>query len=109
NFIDGMDGLAGSLGALIAILLGVVAHSSGQAGLAAACAALAGALLGFLPHNLRATRPASIFLGDSGSANRRLPPPLPAIKERLARGDPLVALATPVLIFSVLIYDMIQT
>lgn len=109
NFIDGMDGLAATLGALIAVLLGLVAHSSGQAGLAAACAALAGALLGFLPHNLRATRPASIFLGDSGSASVGFLLASLAIKEDWAEGDPLVALATPVLIFSVLIYDMIQT
>ena len=109
NFIDGMDGLAATLGSLIAILLGLVAHSSGQAGLAAACAALAGALLGFLPHNLRATRPASIFLGDSGSASVGFLLASLAIKEDWAEGDPLVALATPVLIFSVLIYDMIQT
>ncbi|HEV8701909.1 MAG TPA: MraY family glycosyltransferase [Candidatus Polarisedimenticolia bacterium] len=109
NFIDGMDGLAASLGALIAMLLGLVAQSSGQGGLAAACAALAGALLGFLPHNLRATRPASIFLGDSGSASVGFLLASLAIKEDWAEGDPLVALATPVLIFSVLIYDMIQT
>lgn len=109
NFIDGMDGLAASLGALIAVLLGLVAQSSGQAGLAAACAALAGALLGFLPHNLRASRPASIFLGDSGSASVGFLLAALAIKEDWAEADPLVALATPVLIFSVLIYDMIQT
>ena len=109
NFIDGMDGLAASLGALIAILLGLVAQSSGQGGLAAACAALAGALLGFLPHNLRPTRPASIFLGDSGSASVGFLLACLAIKEDWATRDPLVSLATPVLIFSVLIYDMIQT
>ncbi|MEK7282827.1 MAG: hypothetical protein AAB249_03370, partial [Acidobacteriota bacterium] len=39
NFIDGMDGLAASLGALIAVLLGLVAQSSGQAGRAPASAA----------------------------------------------------------------------
>ncbi len=109
NFIDGMDGLAASLGALIALLLGLVAQSSGQAGLAAACAALVGALLGFLPHNLRATRPASIFLGDSGSASVGFLLAALAIKEDWAEANPLVALAAPVLIFSVLIYDMIQT
>jgi len=109
NFIDGMDGLAASLGALIAFLMGLVASSSGQPGLAAACAALAGALLGFLPHNLRPTRPASIFLGDSGSASVGFLLAALAIKEDWAEGDPLVSLATPVLLFSVLIYDMIQT
>jgi UDP-GlcNAc:undecaprenyl-phosphate GlcNAc-1-phosphate transferase len=109
NFIDGMDGLAGSLGALIAFLLGLVAHGGGQSGLATACAALCGALLGFLPHNLRVGRPASIFLGDSGSASVGFILAALAIKEDWADGDPLVSLATPVLIFSVLIYDMLQT
>ena len=109
NFIDGMDGLAASLGALIAFLLGLVAHGGAQTGLAAACAALCGALLGFLPHNLRIGRPASIFLGDSGSASVGFVLAALAIKEDWADGDPLVSLATPVLIFSVLIYDMVQT
>jgi len=109
NFIDGMDGLAASLGALIAILMGLVARTSGQPGLAAACLALGGALLGFLPHNLRPGRPASIFLGDSGSASVGFLLAALAIKEDWAEGDPLVSLATPVLLFSVLIYDMIQT
>lgn len=109
NFIDGMDGLAASLGALIAVLLGLVAQGGGQAGLALACAALCGALLGFLPHNLRLGRPAAIFLGDSGSASIGFLLAALAIKEDWAEGDPLVSLATPVLIFSVLIYDMVQT
>ena len=109
NFIDGMDGLAASLGALITFLMGLVARSSGQPGLAAACLALAGALLGFLPHNLRPGRPASIFLGDSGSASVGFLLAALAIKEDWAEGDPLVSLATPVLLFSVLIYDMLQT
>jgi UDP-GlcNAc:undecaprenyl-phosphate GlcNAc-1-phosphate transferase len=109
NFIDGMDGLAASLGALIALLLSVVARGGGQQVLALVCATLAGALLGFLPHNLKPRRPASIFLGDSGSASVGFLLAALAIKEDWAEGDPLVALATPVLIFSVLIYDMIQT
>ena len=109
NFIDGMDGLAASLGSLIAVLLALVARANGQAGLVAVCSALGGALLGFLPHNLRPGGPATIFLGDSGSASVGFLLAALAIKEDWAVGDPLVALATPVLIFSVLIYDMIQT
>lgn len=109
NFIDGIDGLATSLGALIALLLALVARGSGQAGLMQVCVALVGALLGFLPHNLRPGRPASIFLGDSGSASIGFLLAALAIKEDWAEGDPLVALAAPVLIFSVLIYDMVQT
>lgn len=109
NFIDGIDGLAASLGALIALLLGVVAADAGQTAQVAACAALAGALLGFLPHNLRAGAPATIFLGDSGSGSIGFLLASLAIRQEWAAGDPLVALTAPVLIFSVLIYDMIQT
>jgi UDP-GlcNAc:undecaprenyl-phosphate GlcNAc-1-phosphate transferase len=109
NFIDGMDGLAASLGALIALLLAFFARGAGQPDLALVCAALAGALAGFLPHNLRGRRPASIFLGDSGSASVGFLLASLAIKEDWAQGDPIAALAAPVLIFSVLIYDMLRT
>ncbi len=109
NFIDGIDGLAASLGALIALLLALFARGANQSALVVVCLALCGALLGFLPHNLRAGRPASIFLGDSGSSSIGFLLAALAIKEDWAEGDPLVALAAPVLIFSVLIYDMIRT
>ena len=110
NFIDGIDGLAASLGALIACLIGVSAAAGGQAAMVPATAALAGALLGFLPHNLRTRgRPAAIFLGDSGSASVGFVLAALAIKEDWAEADPLAALATPILIFSVPIYDMVQT
>lgn len=109
NFIDGLDGLAAALGALLAILLGVASATGGQPSLVPACAAMAGALLGFLPHNLRPGRRAAIFLGDSGSASVGFVLAALAIKEDWATGDPIAALATPVLIYSVLIYDMIQT
>lgn len=109
NFIDGMDGLAASLGALLALLLGVVASAGGRMATLPVAAALTGALLGFLPHNLRPGRRASIFLGDSGSASVGFMLATLAIAQDWAEGDPLVALAAPMLIFSVLIYDMIQT
>jgi UDP-GlcNAc:undecaprenyl-phosphate GlcNAc-1-phosphate transferase len=109
NFIDGLDGLAASLGGLIGLLLALVAVRNGEPALLGVCLALTGALLGFLPHNLRPGRSATIFLGDSGSASVGFLLATLAIKEDWAEGDPLVALATPVLIFSVLIYDMIQT
>jgi UDP-GlcNAc:undecaprenyl-phosphate GlcNAc-1-phosphate transferase len=109
NFIDGIDGLATALGALLSLLLAIAAASGGQVALIPVCTALTGALLGFLPHNLRAGRPASIFLGDSGSACIGFVLASLAIKEDWTDGDPLVSLAVPSLIFSVLIYDMVQT
>ncbi|MFQ5878086.1 MAG: glycosyltransferase family 4 protein [Acidobacteriota bacterium] len=109
NFIDGLDGLAACLGALIALLLAIVAGSNGQGDVQMICLAMTGALLGFLPHNLRPNRPATIFLGDSGSASVGFLLASLAIVQDWAENDPLVALAAPILIFSVLIYDMIQT
>jgi UDP-GlcNAc:undecaprenyl-phosphate GlcNAc-1-phosphate transferase len=109
NFIDGIDGLATALGALLSLLLAIAAASAGQTSLIPVCAALSGALLGFLPHNLRAGKPASIFLGDAGSACIGFVLASLAIKEDWTDGDPLVSLAVPSLIFSVLIYDMVQT
>ncbi len=110
NFIDGMDGLAGSLGALLAGFLAVAAAQGGSAAHLPIAAALTGALLGFLPYNLRTRgRRAVIFLGDSGSASVGFMLASLAIAQDWATRDPLVALAAPVLIFSVLIHDMVQT
>lgn len=65
NFMDGIDGLAGSetmlIGAGIALVC-LVAGEFGTAGLLGA--ALAGAAGGFLTHNWR---PARMFMGDVGS------------------------------------------
>ncbi|RMF18552.1 MAG: undecaprenyl/decaprenyl-phosphate alpha-N-acetylglucosaminyl 1-phosphate transferase [Candidatus Dadabacteria bacterium] len=64
NLIDGLDGLAASLGFVAATLFALVLFVRGHdAGLIFAVP-LIGALLGFLPYNLN---PAQIFLGDSGS------------------------------------------
>jgi UDP-GlcNAc:undecaprenyl-phosphate GlcNAc-1-phosphate transferase len=64
NFVDTMDGLAGGISAIAAIVLCVRAVGLGQYSIAALMMALAGAALGFLPRNLN---PARIFMGSSGS------------------------------------------
>jgi UDP-GlcNAc:undecaprenyl-phosphate GlcNAc-1-phosphate transferase len=64
NLIDGADGLASSIGAIVCTTLGVITASRGDAPAAIACFALAGALLGFLRYN---APPAKIYLGDTGS------------------------------------------
>lgn len=63
NLTDGLDGLAGSVTLMIAVLfmiLSVFEHS----GLFPVTGAVAGALLGFLLFNVH---PASVFMGDTGS------------------------------------------
>ena len=64
NFMDGLDGLAGGLAAIIAICIGVFAAIQGVSPVIAVSMAICGACLGFLPFNWH---PARIFLGDGGS------------------------------------------
>lgn len=64
NLIDGIDGLASSVGAVVLATLGIVAAALSHAGAAVICFAAAGALVGFLRFN---GAPARIYLGDTGS------------------------------------------
>ncbi|MFY0608219.1 MAG: undecaprenyl/decaprenyl-phosphate alpha-N-acetylglucosaminyl 1-phosphate transferase [Cyclobacteriaceae bacterium] len=64
NLIDGIDGLAGSISALILSFYGIVFYLSGEMVYAAACGSLVGSLVAFLFFNWQ---PAKIFMGDTGS------------------------------------------
>jgi len=64
NLIDGLDGLATGVAAIIGATLTVIAWQMGQTLGVCVGAALVGALLGFLVFNFP---PARIFLGDTGS------------------------------------------
>lgn len=64
NLIDGRDGVAAGVGALVSVTMSYIAWDLGHDLIAMLFAALAGASLGFVPLNLpRARR----FLGDSGA------------------------------------------
>jgi UDP-GlcNAc:undecaprenyl-phosphate GlcNAc-1-phosphate transferase len=67
NLLDNMDGLAAGTAAVAALGLALVAGLVEHAGSSVVAAALAGACLGFLPFNFRSGRPATLFMGDSGS------------------------------------------
>jgi UDP-GlcNAc:undecaprenyl-phosphate GlcNAc-1-phosphate transferase len=69
NFLDNMDGLAGGVALIGAIVLGTAAFLVSQWFVAGAVALLAGALAGFLLFNApwRAGSSARIFMGDGGS------------------------------------------
>lgn len=64
NLIDGIDGLAGGLGFMSLIILGIFLTLCGDSNNAVIAFALSGGLLGFLYYNFN---PAKIFMGDTGS------------------------------------------
>ncbi|MGN6569462.1 MAG: MraY family glycosyltransferase [Flavipsychrobacter sp.] len=64
NLIDGIDGLAGSIGVLVTFSLGVFLAMLDNVGAACIAFSLMGATLGFLRYNIS---PAKIFMGDTGS------------------------------------------
>lgn len=63
NFTDGLDGLAGSVTAMIAVFFTVVAIGT-ESGIQPVTCAVVGALMGFLLFNVH---PAEVFMGDTGS------------------------------------------
>lgn len=64
NLIDGLDGLAAGVSAIIAATLTIIAWQGGHVPGVLIGVALVGALLGFLPFNFP---PARIFAGDTGA------------------------------------------
>ncbi len=64
NLMDGLDGLASSIGLIATITIGVIALLSGQSQAAMLAFGFAGGIAGFLWFN---RPPAKVFLGDSGS------------------------------------------
>jgi UDP-GlcNAc:undecaprenyl-phosphate GlcNAc-1-phosphate transferase len=106
NFIDGMDGLATGLAAVISLFMGIVAFQTAQPFMGWIAGAMLGSCLGFLPYNFRWNTPASIFLGDAGSTFIGFVLSALAIKAAWADNNPIVSFATPILIFWVLIFDM---
>jgi UDP-GlcNAc:undecaprenyl-phosphate/decaprenyl-phosphate GlcNAc-1-phosphate transferase len=64
NLIDGVDGLAGSLGLLSTTVLGIYFLYVGLSPYAVLAFSMAGSLLAFLIFNFQ---PAKIFMGDTGS------------------------------------------
>lgn len=64
NFIDGLDGLAAGISAIVCGVIAVFAFYTGQIVMAVLMLALLGSLTGFLFFNFN---PAKVFMGDCGS------------------------------------------
>ncbi|MFA6435465.1 MAG: MraY family glycosyltransferase [Elusimicrobiales bacterium] len=106
NFMDGIDGLASSMGAVCALLFLGLGWNSDQYALSFMSAALAGACTGFLGINWR---PARAFLGDSGSTFIGFILGCLALYGSWATNNPVVAISTPLLVLGIPIFDIIYT
>lgn len=101
NLIDGVDGLAGSVGVIFSISLGCMALMTDQYLDAIIAFSLAGALLGFLRYNFA---PASIYLGDTGSMFIGLVLGTIALRCSMKQAATL-AFAAPLAIWSIPMFD----
>ncbi len=101
NLIDGSDGLAATVGAILCCAIAVMAAVNGYVAESIIAAALVGSLLGFLAFNLP---PAAIFLGDTGSMLIGLVAGTLAISGSF-KGAATVALTAPLAIWSIPILD----
>ncbi|MCC7430392.1 undecaprenyl/decaprenyl-phosphate alpha-N-acetylglucosaminyl 1-phosphate transferase [bacterium] len=107
NFFDGLDGLATGLGIIAVSFFGFVGIRSGQTFLSFISVALAGACLGFLPYNFKPKMNATIFLGDTGSTFIGFMLASLAIMGEWSKNEPIKSLTIPLLILSIVIFDMI--
>ena len=109
NFLDGINGLASSLATTTCLLMGLLAWHTGQTYMLFLCLALAGGAIGFLPDNARYQTPARSFLGDVGSTYLGWMMAAIAVMGDWSSNGAIKAYAAPLLIFSVMIFDMIHT
>jgi len=102
NLLDNMDGLSCGISAVAAAFFTIIGAMNGQYLVSALAAALLGACVGFLFFN---TKPASIFMGDSGSLFLGLLLGVIGIKLRFPQNVNFVTWMVPVLIMGVPIFD----
>jgi UDP-GlcNAc:undecaprenyl-phosphate GlcNAc-1-phosphate transferase len=101
NLLDGIDGLATTIGIILCAAITVMAMYIGQPAVAIVAAVFAGALVGFLRFNFP---PASVYLGDAGSMLIGLVVGALAIGASL-KGPATVAMAAPLAIWSLPMFD----
>lgn len=109
NLIDGVDGLAGSLGLMTSLVFGFYFMQTGQTLFAVMAFSLAGSLIGFLIFNYN---PAKIFMGDTGSLLIGLLNSVFVIKFIAVASDPMSSwhlTASPAIGFAVLIVPLFDT
>lgn len=109
NLIDGVDGLAGSIGMLVAASLGTYFLYTNELLYAVMGFAMAAGLAGFLIYNIT---PAKIFMGDTGSLLVGLVNATLIVKFIEVAGNPASKMplqAVPAIAFAVLIVPLFDT
>jgi len=102
NLIDNMDGLAGGIGLITALMLGYLFWQTGNQVFLGITLALTGAVLGFLFFNFP---PASIFMGDSGSLFLGFILAVLAIARQPQASNVFAVLGVPTILFLLPILD----
>lgn len=102
NLLDNMDGLAGGIGLITALILGYLFWIAGDTGLLVVALALVGGVLGFLVYNFP---PAKIFMGDSGSLFLGFTLAVLAIARQPQASNVVAVLGVPTLLFLLPILD----
>jgi len=101
NLLDGIDGLAATLGIILSGTVATMAAMTGETAVAIIAIVFAGALLGFLRFNFP---PASIFLGDAGSMLIGLTVGVLVLRASL-KGPGTVLLAAPLAVWTIPVFD----
>jgi UDP-GlcNAc:undecaprenyl-phosphate GlcNAc-1-phosphate transferase len=102
NLIDVMDGLSSGVALVAAIFLSLISIFNGNYLIAAFTVTLAGSLLGFLPHNFK---PASIYLGDTGSMTIGFILAALTVNEQYSMSGNWIGLLAPAVIMGIPIYE----
>lgn len=103
NFIDGLDGLAVGVSAIMSVSLVFIAMRAGEYSVAVMGTALMGACLGFLPFNFN---PARIFMGDTGSTFLGIMLAAMSI-QGVFKSYAIISFAVPLLILGLPLFDAI--
>jgi len=101
NLVDGMDGLAATIGGMIGLALSAMASMNNHPAESAIAAALVGGIAGFFIYNFP---PARVFMGDTGSMVIGLILGVVAVRASV-KGPATIALAAPVAIWTLPILD----
>lgn len=103
NLLDGIDGLATTIGIVLCAAIAMLATYTEQTAVAMISTAVAACLLGFLRYNFP---PATMFLGDAGSMLIGLIVGTLAITASM-KGPATVAMAAPLAIWALPMFDSV--